>query len=358
MKILHVVDLLSQETGGGSAKVPYYLAREQIKLGHEVTIYCSDHDVKNQPPPEGVKVKQFHSIHYLFKAWNLTPGMLFADFKNFDVVHLHNYRTIVNLIPGLKAKNIILQAHGNCHAVPGRTGDIFKLVFNNGVFKKAKGFIADAPLEVSHYLAEGAKVKDSKVIPVGIDMAEYAELPKRKSHGIKQILYLGKFHLVKGMDLLAEAVAMLDRKDIELIITGIDFGYEADFRKLVKQLGIEDITNFTGPKFGRDKLQAFVDADVYVMPSRYEMWGIAFMEALACGAPVIMTKECQAWTELPFYCGQSVHFRKEELARAINFALDEKLATKDRQKRIDWVSRYDWPVIAEKTVEFYKKVVK
>jgi len=357
MKILHVCDLFSQKTGGGSAQVPYYLAREQALQGHDVTIYCSDHDVKDQPPPEGVKVIQFHSIYYLFKAWNLTPGMLFADFKNFDVVHLHNYRTIVNLIPGLKADNIILQAHGNCHSVPGLTGFIFNMVFNNGVFKKAKGFIADAPLEVSHYVVEGAAVKDCRVIPVGIDMAEYSELPKRNNHKKKQILYLGKFHLVKGIDLLAEAVAILDRNDIEFIVTGIDFGYETAFRELIKQLGIDDITTFTGPKFGAEKIQAFVDADIYVMPSRYEMWGIAFMEALACGTPVIMTKECQAWTELPIYCGHSVHFRKEELARAINFALNEKLADSDRKKRIDWVSRYDWPVISERTVEFYRKVI-
>lgn len=357
MKILHVVDLLSQETGGGSAKVPYYLAREQAFQGHTVTIYCSDHDIKNQLPPEGVKVVQFHSIYYLFKAWNLTPGMLFADFKNFDVVHLHNYRTIVNLIPGLKADNIILQAHGNCQKVPGLTGWVFNLLWNNIVFKNTKGFIADAHLEVSHYLAEGGNVRNSKVIPVGIDMPEYFNLPKQNNHKKKQILYLGKLYWIKGADILARAVAFMDRKDIELVVTGFGFG-NASFKNLVKELGIEDITTFTGPKFGVDKIQAYMDADVYVMPSRYEMWGISFMEALACGTPVIMTKDCQAWTELPPYCGHSVHGKPAELARAISFALDEKLADRDRQKRIDWVSKYDWPIIAEKVTEFYKKVLK
>ena len=357
MKILHVVDLLSQETGGGSAKVPYYLAKEQVKLGHEVTIYCSDHDVKNQPPPEGVKVVQFHSIHYLFKAWNLTPGMLFADFKNFDVVHLHNYRTIVNLIPGLKADNIVLQAHGNCQKTNGFTGWVFNLLWNNSVFKNTKGFIADAPLEVSQYIAEGGAVKNCKVIPVGIDMPEFANPPLNRSHKKKQILYLGKLYWIKGPDILARAVALMDRKDIELVITGFSFG-DASFKQLIKELGIEDITTFTGPKFGSDKIQAFVDADVYVMPSRYEMWGISFMEALACGTPVIMTKDCQAWTELPTYCGQSVHAKPVELAHAINLTLNEKLAGRDRQKRIDWVSRYDWSIIAERVTEFYGKVLK
>ena len=357
MNILHVVDLLSQETGGGSAKVPYYLAREQAKLGHDVTIYSSDYDTKKQLPPEGVKVVQFHSIHYLFNTWNLTLKMLFADFKSYDIVHLHNYRTIVNLIAGIKSKNLIFQAHGNCQNINGITGFIYHLVWRNIVFKRCKGFIADAPLEVSHYMAEGAMPADTKVIPVGIDMNGYASLPARNNHSKKQILYLGRMYWIKGPDLLAKAVALLDRKDIEFVVASIDFGYEATFRKLINELGIASITNMVGPKHGEEKIQAFIDADIYVMPSRYEMWGITFMEALACGTPVLMTKECQAWTELPPYCGLSVNATPKDLARAIDFALNNKLADKHRAERIEWVRKYDWPAIAKRTVEYYEKVM-
>ena len=357
MKILHVVDLISIDTGGGTAQVAYYLSQEQAKLGHDVTIYCSDTKAGKQEAPEGVTLKKFHSIYYLLKAWSLTPGMLFADFKSYDVVHLHNYRTIVNLIAGLKSKNLILQAHGNCQNINGITGFIYHLVWRNIVFKRCKGFIADALLEASQYIAEGAMAKDTKVIPVGINMAEYTQLPERNNHAKKQIRYLGKFYWIKGADILARAVALLDRKDIEFVVSGIDFGYEATFRKLVKELGLEDITIYTGGKFGKEKLQAFVDADIYVMPSRYEMWGITFMEALACGTPVLMTKDCQAWAELPLYCGMSVNATPKDLARAINYALDNKLANEHRAERIEWVRKYDWPIIAKRTIEYYEKVL-
>lgn len=357
MKILHVIDLISLKTGGGTAQVAYFLSREQARLGHDVTIYSSDYKSRDQEPPEGVKLVKFHTAHYWLNAWSLTPKMLFANFKQFDIVHLHNYRTIVNMIAAMKGKKVILQAHGNCQAIPGVTGAIYKLLCQPFIFNRCSGYIADAPLEISHYMAEGAEPADTKIIPVGIDIHEYANLPVRNNHSKKQILYLGKMYWIKGPDLLAKAIALLDRKDIEFVVASIDFGYEATFRKLIKELNIESITNMVGSKFNQEKIQAFVDADIYVMPSYYEMWGITFMEALACGTPVLMTRECQAWAELPTYCGISVNATPKDIARALNFALDNKLAKKNRQERIEWVKKYDWPIIAKRIVEYYEKVL-
>ena len=357
MKILHVIDLISQKTGGGTAAVVYHLSREQAKLGHEVTIFSSDHDSVDQQPPPGVNLVKFHNVHYLFGTWSLTPKMLFANFKQFDIVHLHNYRVILNMIAAMKGRKVILQAHGNCQPIPSRVGAAYKLLFRPLVFNRCSGYIADAPLEISHFMAEGAMPSKIKIIPVGIDIEEYSNLPARNNHNKKQILFMGKMYWIKGPDLLAKAIAELDRKDIEFVVASIDYGYEAAFRKLIKELNIESITNMVGSKHGAEKIQTFVDADIYVMPSYYEMWGIAFMEALACGTPVLMTKNCEAWTELPPYCGMSVNATPKDIARALNFALDNKLADKDRQKRIEWVKKYDWSIIAKRTIEYYEKVL-
>jgi len=71
---------------------------------------------------------------------------------------------------------------------------------------------------------------------------------------------------------------------------GPDDGYLGELKALVKALRIEDKVLITGPLYGEDKLEAYVDADVYVLPSRYEIWGITVLEAYACGKPVITSK--------------------------------------------------------------------
>ena len=78
--------------------------------------------------------------------------------------------------------------------------------------------------------------------------------------------------------------------DVKLVAVGPDDGYLGELKALVKTLKIEDKVVITGPLYGRDKLEAYVDADVYVLPSRYEIWGMTVLEAYACGKPVIASK--------------------------------------------------------------------
>lgn len=358
MNICHVVDLISQNTGGGSAKVPYHLACEQVRLGHNVAIFASDYGSDGQQPPDGVELRRFHSIAYLFDSWSITPSMFFADFKQFDIIHLHNYRTLVNVIAANRHVPYVLQAHGNCAPYPPNWSKVvWDTFWRTAVFNRAKGYIADAPLEVDHYVIEGANLKQITTIPVGIDLAEYTDLPIRRQHGKKRILYLGKMYWIKGPDLLARALALIKRDDIELAVASVDFGYEATFRQLVRDLGIEHKVQYLGSKFGREKLQEFIDADVYVMPSAYEMWGITLLEALACGTPVVITDRCEIAKVLPSHCGEVVPFDAQCLADAIVRAVDGRVAERDREKRLTWVGQYGWEKIAPKVVKFYEKVL-
>jgi glycosyltransferase involved in cell wall biosynthesis len=61
---------------------------------------------------------------------------------------------------------------------------------------------------------------------------------------------------------------------------------------LIKALRVKDSVLMPGPLYGRDKLEAYVDADLYVLPSRYETFPMSVLEAVACGKPVILTEKC------------------------------------------------------------------
>jgi len=357
MNILHVVDMISQYKAGGSAKVPYQLGQAQARMGHKVTIYASDYQAEDQLPPPGVKLVKFSCWLNLLNGIRITPDMWYADFKQFDIIHLHNYRTMVNIIAASKSIPCVLQAHGSCSPIYGLTRPIHNYLWRNLVLKKCSAFIADAEMEIGQYVAEGGDRNKVELIPVGIDYNEFARLPIRHNNPKKRVLFLGRFHKIKGPDLLAKAFTLLNRDDVELRMAGIDYGFEAEVREMMRLMGVDDRVNFIGACFDADKVREYTNADVYVMPSRYEMFGLTFLEALACGTPVIITDRCGAAPLLPPECGIVVPWYESDLALAIAKALDDRMADSYRQYRINWARQYDWARLAPKVIEVYERVL-
>ena len=107
------------------------------------------------------------------------------------------------------------------------------------------------------------------------------------------MLFLGRLSFIKGLDLLVEAFAQIN-SDARLVIAGPDDGDGCleRIRSLIADLKIEERVILPGPLFGKEKLEALVDADLFVLPSRHESFGNAAAEAIACGTPVLVTSEC------------------------------------------------------------------
>jgi len=76
------------------------------------------------------------------------------------------------------------------------------------------------------------------------------------------------------------------------VVVGPDDGYLRELQALTNALKMEDKVLITGPLYGRDKLEAYVDADVYVLPLRYETFPMSALEAVACRTPIILTENC------------------------------------------------------------------
>lgn len=71
------------------------------------------------------------------------------------------------------------------------------------------------------------------------------------------------------------------------MVVGPDDGYLGELEALTKALRMEDKVLITGPLYGKDKLEAYVDADIYVLPSKYETFPMGLLEAYACGKPIV-----------------------------------------------------------------------
>jgi len=358
VNILHVVDQISQMVAGGSAKVPYQLGEAQARMGHKVAIYASDYRAENQKPPEGVTLKMFHCALNLLGGIRLTPSMVFANFKQFDIIHLHNYRTAVNIIAANKGVPYVLQAHGSCLPLRARLSrPVHNFLWPHLILKGAGAYIADAEMEIGQYVAEGADRSKVSLIPVGIDFKEFANAPAQNRSSKKTVLFLGRLHNNKGPDLFLKAAREIGSDYIDFKIAGYNDGCEAEILQQINELGIGDRVTYAGPLYGRDKVKAYAWADVYVMPSRYELFGLTLLEALACGTPVIITDRCGVAPLLPPECGMVVPFDEFELAEVILYTLRTNKAGSYREYRKQWARQYDWANIAPKVIEVYEKVL-
>lgn len=120
-------------------------------------------------------------------------------------------------------------------------------------------------------------VSENKIVVIsnGIDIESFKNLPEhrqfKKKYHIREkyiILFLGRVHKIKGIDFLIKSFSKLVKEidDVALVIAGPDDGYGRKAKTLTKNLGLHDKVRFTGRINGKDKLSAYVDADVLIYP--------------------------------------------------------------------------------------------
>jgi glycosyltransferase involved in cell wall biosynthesis len=114
--------------------------------------------------------------------------------------------------------------------------------------------------------------------------------------GKRRFLFFGRVHTKKGPDVLIEAVANLQRlgvwdpSEMRLVMAGpADSDYAAKLKKLASEQGLSESIYWTGSVFGDEKWGAIQSAEVFVLPSHQENFGIAVAEALSAGVPVLIS---------------------------------------------------------------------
>jgi glycosyltransferase involved in cell wall biosynthesis len=138
--------------------------------------------------------------------------------------------------------------------------------------------------------------------PLGIEIPAAANWPARGTlrqqhptlQGKTVLLFLSRFDAKKGLDLLLPAFAQLRqaRPDVALVLAGQGTAaFTQRLQQQVAQLGIENDVIFAGFLSGADKLAALVDADIFVLPSYSENFGVVVVEALATGLPVVISDQ-------------------------------------------------------------------
>ena len=297
----------------------YGISKELARRGHEVIVYTSDVDNDYSRVSENIKEIDGIEVHYFrnlttkttpYKVF-IVPSMvstLKKTIKSFDVIHIHGHRSFqtpeICKLSKSKAVPYIIQAHGTLPRIMAkqRLKWIYDVFFGYRLLRDASKVIALSQTEVEQYMGMGVAEEKIAVIPNGIDLSEYGDLPPKgcfkKRFGIdedeKIVLYLGRIHRIKGIDILVKAFARIVEKldDVRLVVVGPDDGFLGELEALTKALKIEDNVLISDALYGKDKLEAYVDADVYVLPSRYETFPMSLLEAYSCAKPVVCSKVC------------------------------------------------------------------
>jgi glycosyltransferase involved in cell wall biosynthesis len=308
MKILEVSPFYSPSMGG-CANIVYQTCKYLHVMGHQVTLIAGDYSMdKTEFPDSGFNTVLIHSI-FSKMGFYFTPGInkwIQNNIRDFDLIHLHDYRTYQNIV----VHNAAMKSHRPYIISPHGTSPIiiqrhllkigFDFLFGNSILDSASKLIAVSDFEENHLLKRGVDPSRISLIYNGIDLRDYRSLPLkgkfRHQMGIgidqKVILFLGRLHKLKGIRNLIYAFdfALKINNGMILVIAGPDEGELDGLRRITCKLNLQQKVIFPGPLYNGIKQTAYVDADIVVYPSSYEVFGLVPFEAILCGTPVIVTE--------------------------------------------------------------------
>ncbi|MFQ5812671.1 MAG: glycosyltransferase [Anaerolineae bacterium] len=300
------------QMGGPPVKVQA-IAERLVQRGHRVTVLTVNHG-----HPSHTEVREIGGVEVVYlgaivryRTLTINPGV--ASFclrrlREFDVVHIYGLYDLLGPVVSFSCRRWgipqVLEPLGMYRPIVRslRKKRLYHVLFGCHLKSYAARIIATSAQERQQLHEDG--LPHNKVIlrRNGIDLIEFDVLPPRglfhRKWDIepeeKLILFLGRLVSIKSPDILLRAFAMLPLMKARVVLAGPDErdGYRQLVEQTAQQLNLRKRVLITGPLYGQDKLEALVDADVFVLPSQNESFGNAVAEAMACGVPVIVTERC------------------------------------------------------------------
>ena len=404
MKVLQVISSFPPAYSyGGALRVTYGASKELARRGHNITVFTTDvYDANtrltfehNPVYTHGINVYHFRNLSNALAHKNLAiaPTMAFAlrkHIESFDLIHVHEYfsfqAALVHHYATRQEIPYILQAHGSLPRITREHNSksallsknhpkkIFDLLVGYSMLKDASKIIATSRVESDQFTNVFPDFPLDKVIhlPNYVDLESYEDLPAkgqfRSKYNIdenaKIVLFLSRIHERKGADLLIAAFSILKRTvdfPLRLVIAGYDEGYLQALKSLAKRLRVENEVLFSGGLDETEKLWAYVDADVFVLPSkdRYESFGNVVLEALACGTPVIVTNNCGVSEWIGRDVGYIINYDEMELYDALHSILKNDLLRRtlgDNGRKLVR-KNFDWDKGVSKLEILYETIV-
>jgi glycosyltransferase involved in cell wall biosynthesis len=361
---------------GGVERYVERLAEELARAGATVEVVTSDLDRDEPftrgrfPAPSGPVSVRRHRAYLAASAPHGTgiviPGMLREALRSdVDVVHAHAFGHfplwVGQLARALRGPRLVVTPHSDPGSGTPLAGPWSRFVARTAI-RGADRTVALSRLEASWLTGLGVRPERIRVIPAGIDLAEFASLPPRKPHSEGPVvLFVGRLDLAqKGLGSLVRAMALLPR-DLEarLRVVGADWGGRGPTISLARSLGISDRVETTGAVSRSALLAEYASADLFVLPSLFDSFPVVVIEAMAAALPVVATRVGGVPEEVED--GRSGLLvppgDPPALAEAIRIVLsDPALRARFAAEGSRRAPRFSWPAIVPEYVRLFSEI--
>jgi glycosyltransferase involved in cell wall biosynthesis len=354
MKGIHIVPSIEEEASGPTYSV-VRLCESLVENGHQIILMTLGNTKRN------FKFHRSYARVKWFYRLGISPTMK-SDIERMvrkgsvEYIHSHGLWMMPNIYAGWIAKKynipLIVSPRGALSEKAMKTGSklvksFFWNFFQKKVLISASCFHATSNSEYKDIRRMGFKQPVS-IIPNGIDFQENI---KKIKHPFKTLLFFGRIHPIKGIEnlLYAWSEVQIAFPNWRLKIAGPGEKRYIEKVKLISNTLSLQRVEFVGALYGEDKWNAYRNADLYILPSFSENFGMTVAESLSVGTPVITTKGTP-WSGLVNKkSGFWVDENKESLASCLHEALADILqlrAMGENGKR--WMTQdFSWDLVAK-----------
>lgn len=358
MKVVHFIAGIDKKEGGTSE----YMRLLGSELKNHIEVIVATGRSANPIDIKGVKIKFFEtSVLRWFSMLNEFRSFLLAEKP--DIVHINGIWSPQNWGFQKKAQElgikVILSPHGMLEpwimAQNSWKKRLGLFLYQRKAIQRAKCLHTTAEMEALNIQYLGFKTP-IHIIPNGIDLNDIKGM--KKNYGTKKIVFLSRIHPKKGVELLLEAWRNSNTNGWVLEIAGNgDENYIENLNQSAKDL---KNVNFVGAKYGQEKWDFLRSADVMILPTHSENFGIVVAEALAIGVPVVTTQGTP-WEDLEIHeCGWwinlSVSNLENVIAKIISTPADELEIMGEKGRRLV-TEKYEIRSVACKISDLYKKTL-
>jgi glycosyltransferase involved in cell wall biosynthesis len=366
VKVVQIAHSLSQAAGGLFVSISH-LVRSSIVEGSEVVVVApkgseSPSELAAWRPAE---IRRFWRVGP--KKFGYSPGMLGGLLQiNPDLIHSHGVWTFTSLAAARwnkrTGKPYVVSIHGMLE--PWSLSQSFfkkrfaRRLYQDRILNGAACVRATSPMEVESIRSAGVACPIA-LVPNGVSLPlRPAVDPRSASRTHRQAIFVSRVHPKKGLLNLVAAWARVRPVDWQLKIIGPDEkDHRAQVETAITAARLEDVISFTGPIWGDERFAHYWNADLFILPSFSENFGMVVAEALACEVPVITTRGLP-WEKLEEHrCGWWIEIGIDPLADALRNAVSlsdserRQMGVRGRQLISD---HYSWESAAHKMNQVYR----